>query len=413
MAVASAATGEPDVVDTKSVIPYPATVVGLPVTPVHATLLAVAALTPVSPAPFPTNAVAVMFPAVAILPPIVALPESQRLAHLFPVAPRSLALDVDSGKMLPEMVRFWTVRLTRVSVMTLPWTVISPVIVWLPEIVSPANVGVLTVVSHQLKLTALAVVAVVASVAVAALPVILIPQVPDAQVPVLVGASLAISALTYAVVAIWLVLVRRAAVGAVGIPVRDGEARRAYDAAVIPQSWVELVAVVAVVAVAALPVRFPINDEAVIVPDTMALPTTSSLAHGADVPIPILPAEFVIAPSRPKIVEATAVTLPVLIVSIKALIVYVLGWLWYTSISVHPELILRSGWLELFPWELTSWDVQLVAPVWYILYIAPVGFPVESILSLIWYTLPVTNPDDVEESPIGTYTAVGTATVVS
>jgi hypothetical protein len=46
------------------------------------------------------------------------------------------------------------------------------------------------------------VVAVVARVAVAALPDIPIPHVPDAQVPVLLGASLAISALTYAVVAI-------------------------------------------------------------------------------------------------------------------------------------------------------------------------------------------------------------------
>ena len=71
------------------------------------------------PVRFPTNVGAVT------VPPIVALPESQRLAHLFPVAPRSLALDVASGKILPETVRFWTVRLTRVSVMTLPWTVRS------------------------------------------------------------------------------------------------------------------------------------------------------------------------------------------------------------------------------------------------------------------------------------------------
>ena len=56
---------------------------------------------------------------------------------------------------------------------------------------SPPNVGLLAVVSHPLKLTALAVVAVVAVVAlvaVAALPVILIPQVPDAQTHVRVGA---------------------------------------------------------------------------------------------------------------------------------------------------------------------------------------------------------------------------------
>ena len=44
----------------------------------------------------------------------------------------------------------------------------------------PANVGLLAVVSHPLKLTALAVVAVVARVAVAAFPVTLIPQVHEA-----------------------------------------------------------------------------------------------------------------------------------------------------------------------------------------------------------------------------------------
>ena len=65
--------------------------------------------------------------------------------------------------------------------MTLPTTVRSPVIVWLPETERPANVGLLAVVSHPLKLTALAVaavVALVAVVAVAALPEILIPAVP-------------------------------------------------------------------------------------------------------------------------------------------------------------------------------------------------------------------------------------------
>jgi hypothetical protein len=82
-----------------------------------------------------------------------------------------------------------------------------------------------------------------------------------------------------------------------------------------------VVAIVAVVAVAALPERAPINVGAVTVPDTIILPATSSLAHGVEVPTPTLPAEFVIAPSRPKIVEATPFTLPVLIASIKALTV--------------------------------------------------------------------------------------------
>ena len=72
--------------------------------------------------------------------------------------------------------------------MTLPTTVRSPVIVWLPETESPANVGLLAVVSHPLKPTALAVVAVVAVVAVAALPVTLIPHVPEAHTQVRVGA---------------------------------------------------------------------------------------------------------------------------------------------------------------------------------------------------------------------------------
>jgi hypothetical protein len=56
------------------------------------------------------------------------------------------------------------------------------------------------------------------------LPVTLILHVPDAPPPVLVGASLAISELTKAVVAIWVVLVPTAAVGAVGAPVSAGEA---------------------------------------------------------------------------------------------------------------------------------------------------------------------------------------------
>ena len=63
----------------------------------------------------------------------------------------------------------------------------------------PANVGLLAVVSHPLKLTALAVVAVVARVAVAAFPVTLIPQVPLAPPPTFVGASFATCARTNAV----------------------------------------------------------------------------------------------------------------------------------------------------------------------------------------------------------------------
>jgi hypothetical protein len=69
----------------------------------------------------------------------------------------------------------------------------------------------------------IAFVAFVAFVAVAELPVMLIPHVPLAPPPVLVGASLAISVLTNAVVASWVVLVLTAAVGAVGMPVRAGE----------------------------------------------------------------------------------------------------------------------------------------------------------------------------------------------
>jgi hypothetical protein len=46
------------------------------------------------------------------------------------------------------------------------------------------------------------------------------------------------------------------------------------------------VELVASVAVAAFPVRFPMNVGAVIVPDTIAFPTTSSLADGVVVPIP-------------------------------------------------------------------------------------------------------------------------------
>jgi hypothetical protein len=64
----------------------------------------------------------------------------------------------------------------------------------------------------------------VALVAVAAFPVMLIPQLPDAPPPVFVGASFAISALTKAVVASCVVFVVTSAVGAVGVPVRAGEA---------------------------------------------------------------------------------------------------------------------------------------------------------------------------------------------
>lgn len=64
------------------------------------------------------------------------------------------------------------------SVMTFHWTVRSPVTVSFPDTVSPANVGLLVVVSHPLKFTALAV---------AAVPEIFIPHVPEAHTPVLVA----------------------------------------------------------------------------------------------------------------------------------------------------------------------------------------------------------------------------------
>jgi hypothetical protein len=84
----------------------------------------------------PINVGAVTVPAVVILPPTVALPESQRLLHLLAVAPMSLDDEVASGNRLPEIVRFWTVRLTRVSVMTLPCTVRSQVMRVAQETVS-------------------------------------------------------------------------------------------------------------------------------------------------------------------------------------------------------------------------------------------------------------------------------------
>lgn len=83
-----------------------------------------------------------------------------------------------------------------------------------------------------------------AVVAVLLLPVILIPHVPDAQVPVLVGASLAIWALTNAVVASCVVLVVMAAVGAVGIPVSAGEAIFALRASAVVTNAVVATAVV-------------------------------------------------------------------------------------------------------------------------------------------------------------------------
>jgi hypothetical protein len=58
----------------------------------------------------------------------------------------------------------------------------------------------------------------------------LMPQVPDAPVPVFVGASFAISAFTKAVVAICVVLVPTAAVVDVGVPVKAGDARSALVA---------------------------------------------------------------------------------------------------------------------------------------------------------------------------------------
>ncbi len=71
-------------------------------------------------------------------------------------------------------------------------------------------------------------------VAVAALPVILIPQVPLAHHQTLVGASLAISLFTNSVVANCIVLVPTAAVGAVAVPVRAGEAIGAKYAILCP-----------------------------------------------------------------------------------------------------------------------------------------------------------------------------------
>ena len=74
---------------------------------------------------------------------------------------------------------------------------------------------------------------------------------------------MATCARTNAVDASWVVLVETAAVGAVGVPVRAGEARRAYDAAATHPSWFELFAVVAVVA---LPLSDPLNWVAVACP---------------------------------------------------------------------------------------------------------------------------------------------------
>ena len=59
----------------------------------------------------------------------LAFHESQRFAHLFAVAPRSLEDDVASGKILPDTVRFCTVLLTRVSAMIFHCTVRSHVTV--------------------------------------------------------------------------------------------------------------------------------------------------------------------------------------------------------------------------------------------------------------------------------------------
>ena len=73
--------------------------------------------------------------------PTSAFHESQRFAHRFPVAPSSFWLDDALGKILHETV-------------------------------SPPNVGLLAVVSHPLKLTALAVAAVVAFVALVAVPAV-------------------------------------------------------------------------------------------------------------------------------------------------------------------------------------------------------------------------------------------------
>jgi hypothetical protein len=74
-----------------------------------------------------------------------------------------------------------------------------------------------------------AVVALVADVAVAALPEMEMPHVPVAPVPSFAGASFAISAFTNAVVAICVVFVPTAAVGARGVPVKVGEAEKTTE----------------------------------------------------------------------------------------------------------------------------------------------------------------------------------------
>jgi hypothetical protein len=81
---------------------------------------------------------------------------------------------------------------------------------------SPENVGFVVLAE------------VVADVAVAAFPLIAMFHVPEAPPPVLVGASLAISAFTKAVVAICVVSVPTEAVGAVGVPLSAGEASGAF-----------------------------------------------------------------------------------------------------------------------------------------------------------------------------------------
>lgn len=68
---------------------------------------------------------------------------------------------------------------------------------------------------------------------VAAYPSMLMDHVPEAPVPVLLGASSAICATTYAVVAICVELVSTAAVGAVGVPVSAGLANGALSSSCV------------------------------------------------------------------------------------------------------------------------------------------------------------------------------------
>ena len=79
-------------------IPYPARVVGVPVTPDQGTVEALEA--------FPIKFGAVIFPDVIILPDAAMFPEIQRLFHRFVLDPMSFADEVEKGRRLQEIVRF-------------------------------------------------------------------------------------------------------------------------------------------------------------------------------------------------------------------------------------------------------------------------------------------------------------------